>query len=133
MIGGRGVALSDGQRQRIGLARLFLQNPAMVVLDEALSALDPETEARVRRNLLNHFFGRSLLVISHSLEGVEEFDTLYLMEEGRLRQVTPAELRSRLGAPHLKGQVSSLEPAGGRAKGELRLIRGAGRAFGHEQ
>jgi ATP-binding cassette subfamily B protein len=97
VIGGRGIALSDGQRQRIGLARLFLQDPEIAVLDEAFSALDPETEAKVRRNLLRHFFGRSLLVVSHYLEGLQDFDALYLMEEGRLRQVDESELRAQLG------------------------------------
>ena len=105
VIGGRGIALSDGQRQRLGLARLFLQDPGIVVLDEPFSALDPETEAKVRRNLLQRFSGRSLLVVSHSLEGLDDFDALYLMERGRLRRVDACQLRVLLAGelPGLPG------------------------------
>lgn len=96
VIGGRGLALSDGQRQRIGLARLVLRNPQILVLDEAFSALDPDTEAKVRRNLFNHFPDRTFMVITHRLHALEEFDRLYLMKAGQLRQVDSQELRAEL-------------------------------------
>jgi ATP-binding cassette subfamily B protein len=92
VIGGRGHALSDGQRQRLGLARLFLADPEVLVLDEAFSAMDPETEARVRANLFRAFADRAVLAISHRLSGLEQFDRLLLMEHGRLRQVSCQEL-----------------------------------------
>ncbi|MGB9082583.1 MAG: ABC transporter ATP-binding protein, partial [Desulfuromonadaceae bacterium] len=91
VIGGRGLALSDGQRQRIGLARLILRNPGILVLDEAFSALDPDTEAKVRRNLFSHFSDRTFMVITHRLHGLEEFDRLYLIKAGQLRQVDSKE------------------------------------------
>lgn len=94
VIGGRGTALSDGQRQRIGLARLLLRDPEILVLDEAFSALDPETEARIRRNLLAHCPGRTVIMISHHLQQVEDFDSLLLMQGGRLTPVGRAEVRS---------------------------------------
>ncbi|HSC71094.1 MAG TPA: ABC transporter ATP-binding protein, partial [Candidatus Methylomirabilis sp.] len=97
IIGGRGLALSDGQRQRLGLARLVLRKPEILVLDEAFSALDPETETRVRRNLFSRFSGRTFLVMTHRLHALEEFDRLYLMEGGRLRQVDATELREAFG------------------------------------
>lgn len=106
IIGGRGLALSDGQRQRLGLARLILRNPAILVLDEAFSALDPDTEAKVRRNLFNHFPGRTFLVITHRLHALEEFDRLCLMKEGRLRQVDSRELVAELGGA-ATGQAAS--------------------------
>jgi len=97
IIGGRGLVLSDGQRQRLGLARLILRNPEILVLDEAFSALDPDTEAKVRRNLLRHFRNRTFFVISHRLHGLEEFDRLYLLQAGQLRQVDDIALKAELG------------------------------------
>ena len=92
VIGGRGHTLSDGQRQRLGIARLFLADPGVLILDEAFSAMDPETERRVRRNLFKAFADRAILAISHRLTGLEQFDRLLLMQEGQLRQVGKQEL-----------------------------------------
>ncbi len=92
VIGGRGLALSDGQRQRIGLTRLILRNPGILVLDEAFSALDPDTEAKVRRNLFSRFPERTFLVITHRLHGLDDFDRLYLLKAGQFRQVNSQEL-----------------------------------------
>lgn len=92
IIGGRGQSLSDGQRQRLGLARLFLADPDMLVLDEAFSAMDPETEQRVRARLFSAFADRTVLAISHRLTGLEQFDRLLLMRDGQLQQVDEQEL-----------------------------------------
>ena len=93
VIGGRGHALSDGQRQRLGLARLFLSDPRILVLDEAFSALDLDTEARVRENLWQAFADRTALVISHRPVGLAEFDRILFLHDGRFTAVAPAELR----------------------------------------
>jgi len=92
VIGGRGHSLSDGQRQRLGLARLFLADPDVLVLDEAFSAMDPETESRVRANLFKAFADRAVLAISHRLSGLEQFDRLLLLKEGQLHPVSQEEL-----------------------------------------
>jgi ABC-type bacteriocin/lantibiotic exporter with double-glycine peptidase domain len=92
VIGGRGHSLSDGQRQRLGLARLFLADPDVLVLDEAFSAMDPETESRVRANLFKAFTDRAVLAISHRLTGLEQFDRLLLLKEGQLHPVNQQEL-----------------------------------------
>jgi len=92
VIGGRGQKLSDGQRQRLGLARLFLSDPDVLVLDEAFSAMDPETESRVRDNLFVAFADRAVLAISHRLTGLEQFDRLLLMRDGQLHIVSQQEL-----------------------------------------
>jgi ABC-type bacteriocin/lantibiotic exporter with double-glycine peptidase domain len=92
VIGGRGQTLSDGQRQRLGLARLFLLDPDILVLDEAFSAMDAETESRVRANLFSAFADRAILTISHRLTGLEQFDRLLLMQEGQLHQVSKEKL-----------------------------------------
>jgi len=92
VIGGRGQTLSDGQRQRLGLARLFLADPEMLVLDEAFSGMDPETERRVHANLFSVFADRTVLAISHRLSGLEQFDRLLFLRDGELHPVSLEEL-----------------------------------------
>lgn len=118
VIGGRGLALSDGQRQRIGLARLFLREPKVLVLDEAFSALDLETEARVRRNMWEAFPDRTALVISHRPVGLDELDRILLLREGRLTLVHPGDL-ARMG------EEAAPPAAGRRAAGDRRRPEGA--------
>jgi ABC-type bacteriocin/lantibiotic exporter with double-glycine peptidase domain len=96
VIGGRGLALSDGQRQRLGLARLFLRNPQILVLDEAFSGLDLETETRVRANLWAAFADRTALVVSHRPVGLDEFERILFLHDGRFIQVAPDELKTLL-------------------------------------
>ena len=98
VIGGRGLSLSDGQRQRLGLARLFLSDPRIVVLDEAFSALDLDTEARVRERLWQVFADRTALVISHRPVGLADFDRILFLHDGRFTTVAPGELRALLKA-----------------------------------
>jgi len=92
IIGGRGLALSDGQRQRLGLARLFLRNPGILVLDEAFSGLDLETEARVRQHLWETFPDCTALVISHRPVGLTDFDRVVFLQAGRFVVVSAEEL-----------------------------------------
>jgi len=84
------------QTSELGLARLFLRGPRILVLDEASSALDLETEARVRRNLWQAFPDRTAFVISHRPVGLEEFDRILFLDEGRLTPVGPSELKALL-------------------------------------
>lgn len=98
VIGGRGLSLSDGQRQRLGLARLFVRAPPILVLDEAFSALDPDTEARVRRNLWREYPDCTVLLVTHRLGGLGEFDRLLLLRDGVVQEVAEEELLRRLGA-----------------------------------
>jgi ABC-type multidrug transport system fused ATPase/permease subunit len=106
VIGGRGLALSDGQRQRLGLARLFLRNPRIVVLDEAMSCLDLETERRIRRRLWDAFPDRTALVITHRPVGLDDYDRIVVLCEGRFVDVSAEALRSQFAAP-----LSDLAPA----------------------
>jgi len=82
VIGGRGLSLSDGQRQRLGIARLFLRDPRILVLDEAFSALDLETEAKVREKLSQAFPDRTVLVISHRPVGLAQLDRILFLHDG---------------------------------------------------
>jgi ABC-type bacteriocin/lantibiotic exporter with double-glycine peptidase domain len=78
------------------------------VLDEAFSALDPDTEAKVRRNLFQHFPERTFMVITHRLHGLDDFDRLYLMKAGQLRQVDSRELTTELDGATVRQAASKL-------------------------
>lgn len=83
-IGERGQKLSGGQRQRLALARAILKNPPILVLDEATSAVDNETEAAIQRSLDVVSRGRTTIVIAHRLSTVRQADCIHLMEGGQI-------------------------------------------------
>ena len=86
VVGERGQKLSGGQRQRISLARALLKDPALLVLDEATSSVDNETEAAIQRSLAKATRGRTTLVIAHRLSTVRHAHRIYVMENGRLKE-----------------------------------------------
>ena len=97
-IGERGQKLSGGQRQRLALARAILKNPPILVLDEATSAVDNETEAAIQRSLDVVSKGRTTIVIAHRLSTVRQADCIHLMEGGRIVESgTHDELLAREG------------------------------------
>ncbi|HEY2066282.1 MAG TPA: ABC transporter transmembrane domain-containing protein [Gemmatimonadaceae bacterium] len=83
-VGERGVKLSGGQRQRIALARVFLKNPAVVVLDEATSSLDNESERLVEEAMEELLRGRTTLIIAHRLRTVRRADRVLVLDHGRV-------------------------------------------------
>jgi len=83
-VGERGVKLSGGQRQRLSLARALLKNPSILVLDEATSAIDNETEAAIQRSLLRVQSGRTVILIAHRLSTVVHADQIAVISQGRL-------------------------------------------------
>jgi ATP-binding cassette subfamily B protein len=83
-IGERGQKLSGGQRQRLALARAILKNPPILVLDEATSAVDNETEAAIQRSLDVVSRNRTTIVIAHRLSTVRQSDCIHLLEAGRI-------------------------------------------------
>jgi subfamily B ATP-binding cassette protein MsbA len=88
-VGERGVKLSGGQRQRIAIARVFLKNPALVVLDEATSSLDTESERLVEEAMEELLRGRSTLIIAHRLSTVRRADRVIVLEHGRIVEEGP--------------------------------------------
>ncbi|MBD1908517.1 ABC transporter ATP-binding protein [Trichocoleus sp. FACHB-6] len=84
IVGERGQKLSGGQRQRIAIARAVLKNPPILILDEATSAVDNETEAAIQRSLERITANRTTIAIAHRLSTVRNADCIYVMEYGKL-------------------------------------------------
>ncbi|NEC63862.1 ABC transporter ATP-binding protein/permease [Streptomyces sp. SID9727] len=99
LIGERGAALSGGQRQRIALARAILKDSPVVILDEATSAVDNETEAAIQRTLHTFAAGRTMIVIAHRLSTVRHADRIYVLDKGGVvaEQGTHDELLAQHG------------------------------------
>jgi ATP-binding cassette, subfamily B, bacterial len=98
IVGERGQKLSGGQRQRIAIARAVLKNPPILVLDEATSAVDNETEAAIQRSLDRITLDRTTIAIAHRLSTIRNAHRIYVMEQGQLVEAgTHAELLAEQG------------------------------------
>ena len=86
VVGERGQKLSGGQRQRISIARAVLKDPPVLILDEATSSVDNETEAAIQRSMERIAVGRTTIVIAHRLSTVRNADRIFVLENGVLRE-----------------------------------------------
>lgn len=95
---GEGLALSGGEAQRLAIARTLLADPRIVVLDEAMAALDPESEAQVQAGLSALLAGRTVLVVAHRLQTIVQADQIVLLDGGRIgERGTHAQLLAARG------------------------------------
>ena len=86
IVGERGQKLSGGQRQRVSIARAVLKNPPVLILDEATSSVDNETEALIQRSLEKIAIGRTTIVIAHRLSTIRNADRIFVLEHGQLKE-----------------------------------------------
>jgi ATP-binding cassette, subfamily B, bacterial len=114
IVGDRGVKLSPGQRQRIGVARAFLKNAPILLLDEATSALDSESEEAVREALDRLMGGRTVIAIAHRLSSLRNFDRIVVLQAGRVCEDGPPQVLVRSKGVYgnlVRREVARLEKA----------------------
>lgn len=110
VVGERGVKLSGGQRQRIAIARALLKNAPILILDEATSHLDTESERLVQRALVNLMAGRTVIVIAHRLSTVRRADKIVVLDQGRITEIgTHEQLVNRGGIYQRLHELQFLE------------------------
>jgi ATP-binding cassette, subfamily B, bacterial len=100
MVGDRGVKFSGGQRQRIAIARAFLKDSPILLLDEATAALDSESEEAIREALGRLMRGRTVIAIAHRLATLRNFDRVVMLQSGRIVEDGPPALLMQGGGPY---------------------------------
>ncbi|MCR5009594.1 MAG: ABC transporter ATP-binding protein/permease [Clostridia bacterium] len=123
-VGERGVTLSGGQKQRAAIARALIANAPIMVLDDSLSAVDTETDAKVRRALEERFGSATIILISHRITTLSKADKVIVLDNGRIAEEgTPDELRTAGGIYNRIYDIQS---------GLDETHPGAGKEAGHE-
>src|SRR5690606_1435195 len=129
MVGERGVTLSGGQRQRVAIARMLLADAALMLLDDALSAVDTGTETRILAHLRKATRGRSLVVVSHRLSAVIDADEIIVLRGGRIvERGTHASLLAADGWYASQWRYQQLQAS---LDGEASSVSAPGRADAH--
>ena len=97
-VGERGTRLSGGQKQRISIARVFLKNPPILILDESTASLDADNEAKINQALDRLMKGKTVFVIAHRLNTIQNADQIIVLNQGRIEETgTHEELLRKKG------------------------------------
>lgn len=83
-VGERGITLSGGQKQRSSIARALIRRPSILILDDALSAVDTQTEQRILEHLRRHYGKRTVVIVSHRISAVQDADLILVLDEGKI-------------------------------------------------
>ena len=101
MLGERGVTLSGGQKQRLAIARAFVRNPKILILDDCLSAVDTQTEKSILLTIAKVMKGRTTIIISHRIATAQLADHILVLDAGRIvEQGSHEQLLARKGLYH---------------------------------
>jgi ATP-binding cassette subfamily B protein len=120
MVGERGVTLSGGQRQRIAIARAFLTDPRILILDDSTSAIDSATEDQIQRAMRRILSGRTTLLITHRISQIRWADRILVLRRGQLvaqgthdELLATSEAYRRIFARYEREQISESEGVSG--------------------
>ena len=108
-VGERGVTLSGGQKQRAAIARMLTQKTPIMIFDDSLSAVDAETDAKIRKALEKRFGSASIILISHRITTLSKADKVIVLDRGRIAEMgTPKELETAGGLYQRIYEIQSL-------------------------
>jgi ATP-binding cassette subfamily C protein CydC len=109
-VGTGGAAVSGGERQRLALARAFLADPALLILDEPTAHLDPDSRQALTADLLHATEGRSVLFITHELDGLDQVDQIVVLDHGRVAEQGSHDQLRHAGGPYQWMSENDYEP-----------------------
>ena len=110
VIGEKGVSISGGQKQRISIARAFVKNPEILILDDSLSAVDANTERKIIENIQNLRKGKTNIIVTHRLSSVNHADYVIVLDNGEIvEEGTPLELIEKKGWYFEQYEIQQLE------------------------
>src|SRR5262249_11203161 len=109
-VGTHGAAVSGGERQRLALARAFLADPALLILDEPTAHLDPDSRQALTADLLHATEGRSILLITHEPDGLDQVDQIVVLDHGRVTEQGSHHQLRHAGGPYQRIWESEYEP-----------------------